>query len=68
LRYFDEEKVRQLFSLLAERIKSFKGSWNRITQNLKDKMLAAKEKSRAMRDFGTSIGITCKWALDDGTK
>jgi hypothetical protein len=30
--------------------------------------LNAQEKSKAMRDFGTSMGIACKWALDDANE
>ena len=30
--------------------------------------LNSQEKSKAMHDFGTSLGITCKWALDDANE
>lgn len=30
--------------------------------------LNAQEKSKAMHEFGTSLGITCKWALDDANE
>jgi len=30
--------------------------------------LNSQEKSKAMHEFGTSLGITCKWALDDANE
>lgn len=33
--------------------------WNRLN---------AQEKSKAMHEFGKSLGITCKWALDDANE